>query len=194
MGFPGGGLGKGACIPGTGKWTCSNCGKTDCLSTRYTCYRCGVPRYFDGCGMEQGNFGDGQGNGGMVRTGVPSFQGQGGVGAGMSGTRLVGALGRDQTYVPTVNRTQRKGNGGCGSVREGPVPGAGVGGSRVRFEEMPENVDGVGVGEGGKGGFGRSGEMVLEAVEALKTLLGRGVGTLDTGTHSSKILPPKIPD
>ena len=40
----------------TGEWTCSNCGKTDCWSTRYSCYRCGVLRYFDGSGMGQGHF------------------------------------------------------------------------------------------------------------------------------------------
>ena len=53
----------------------------------------------------------------MVWTGGPSFQAQGGVGAGLSGMRLVGALGRDQTYVPTGNHTHRKGNGGRGGVR-----------------------------------------------------------------------------
>ena len=34
-----GGMVKGCCLPGTGEWTCSNCGKTDCWSTRYSCYR-----------------------------------------------------------------------------------------------------------------------------------------------------------
>ena len=39
------------------EWTCSKCGKTDCESTQYSCYRCGVPRYFDGSGVEQGFLG-----------------------------------------------------------------------------------------------------------------------------------------
>ena len=29
-------MGKGGCLPGTGEWTCSNRGKTDCWSTRYS--------------------------------------------------------------------------------------------------------------------------------------------------------------
>ena len=53
----------------------------------------------------------------MVRTGGPSFQGEGGVGAGMSGMRLVGVLGRDQTYVPTGNPAHRRSNGGRGGGR-----------------------------------------------------------------------------
>ena len=53
--------------------------KTDCWSTRYSCFRCGVPRYFDGIGVEQGLFGVGLGKGG----GMPGLQGQG-VGAAMS--------------------------------------------------------------------------------------------------------------
>ena len=90
------GMGQGGSIPGTvefGQWTCSNCGKPDCWSTRYSCYRCGCPRYFDGAGVGQVHS-IGQGKGG----GVAGFHGQG-VGGGMSGVRLVGALGRDQTYV-----------------------------------------------------------------------------------------------
>ena len=41
-------------IPRTGEfgqWTCWNCGKHDCWSTRYSCYRCGCPRYFAGAGV-----------------------------------------------------------------------------------------------------------------------------------------------
>ena len=93
-----GGMGKGGCIPGAGEWTCSNCGKTVCWSTRYSCYRCGVPRYFDAGGFGQGNFGGGQGKGGMVRKKGSEFQGQGGVGAGKSGMRIVGPCGRDQSW------------------------------------------------------------------------------------------------
>ena len=64
----------------------------------------------------------------------------------MSGVRLVGALGRDQTYVSTGNPSYRKNNGMRGGAREGAVPGAGVGpgsgGNRVRFQEVLEQ-DGV---------------------------------------------------
>ena len=74
---------------------------------------------------------------------------------GMTCVRLVGALGRDQTFVSTGNPSYRKGNGRRGGAREGAVPGAGVGlgsgGNRVRFQEMveqdgaPANKSGVGV-------------------------------------------------
>ena len=79
-----------------------------------------------GSGAGQGLYGVGPGKG-------VGLQSQG-VGAGMSGVRLVGALGRDQTYVSAGNPTHRKGNGRRGAGREGPVPGAGVepGGNRVR--------------------------------------------------------------
>ena len=94
------GMGQGGCVPGTGEvgqWTCSNCGKSDCWSTRYSCYSCGCPRYFDTAGVGHVHSA-GQGKGG----GMAGFHGQG-VGGGMSGVRLVGALGRDQTYVSTGN-------------------------------------------------------------------------------------------
>ena len=104
----------------TGEWTCSNCGKTDCWSTRHSRHRCGVPRYFDGNGVGQGVIGVGPGKG-------AGLQGQG-VGAGMSGVKLAGALGRDQTYVSAGNRTHRRGNGRRGNGREGPVLGAVSGG------------------------------------------------------------------
>ena len=73
---------------------------------------------------------------------MAGFHGQG-VGGGMSGVRLLGALGRDQMYVSTGNPPYRKGNGRRGGAREGVVPGAGAGpcsvGNRVRFQEMLEN-------------------------------------------------------
>ena len=65
-----GGVVKGGCLPGTREWTCSNCGKTDCWSTRYSCYRCGVPRYLGGSSVVQGFFGVGPGEGG----GIPGLQ------------------------------------------------------------------------------------------------------------------------
>ena len=84
---------------------------------------------------------------------MAGFHGQG-VGAGMSGVRLVGALGRDQTYVSTGNPSYRKNNGRRGGAREGAVPGAGVGpgsgSSRVRFQEELEQ-DGVPVNKSGVG-------------------------------------------
>ena len=53
--------------------------------------------------------------------------------------RLVGALGRDQTYVSTGNPSYRKSSGRRGGAREGAVPGAGVGpgsgGNRVGSRE-----------------------------------------------------------
>ena len=80
---------------------------------------------------------------------MPGLQGQG-VGAGMSGVRLVGALGRDQTHVSAGNPTHRPGTGRRGAGREGSVLGAGVGPgvNRVRFQEVPEDspvAGGVGV-------------------------------------------------
>ena len=114
-----------------GQWTCSNCGKPDRRRTRYNCHRCGCPRYCDAAGVGQMHTG-GQGKGG----GVAGFHGQV-VGGGMSGVRLVGALGRDQTCVSTGNASHRKGNGRRGGAREGAVLGAGVGpgsgGNRVRY-------------------------------------------------------------
>ena len=123
----------------------------------------------------------------------------------MSGTRLVGALGRDRTYVPAENPTRRKGNGGRG-VREGSVHGAGVGvgGGRVRFEEMSGNVDGAGFGDGAGGGslpgpepveqVRTQREMVLEAVEGLRTLLKQGVGMQVADLIQEHVHPePEVP-
>ena len=170
------GVVRGGCLPGTGEWTCSNRGKTDCWSTRYSCYRCGVPRYFDGSGVGQGLFW------GLVRAKVEVCQAfrVTGVGAGMGGVRLVGALGRDLTYVSAGNPTHRKGNGGRGSGREEPVPGAGVGpgGNKVRFQEVPEDTSVAGrVGAAPKGQGKTQRDLILEAVESLEGLLERGVGT-----------------
>ena len=57
-----GGVVKGGCLPGTGEWTCSNCGKTDLLEYTVQLHRCGVPRNFDGNGVGQGFFGVGPGS------------------------------------------------------------------------------------------------------------------------------------
>ena len=140
------------------------------------------PRYFDVAGAGQGHSG-GQGKGG----GMAGFHGQG-VGAGMSGSRLVGALGRDQTYVSTGNPSYRKGNGRRGGAREGAVPGAGVfpssGGNRVKFQgELeqdgpPAAESGVGVEapNGAQAGPGKTQrDKIIEAVEVLRLLLGQGV-------------------
>ena len=156
--------------------------KTDCWSTRYSCYRCGCPRYFDAARVGQVHSA-GQGKGG----GTAGFHGQG-VGAGMSGVRLVGALGRDQTYVSTGNPSYRKNNGRRGGAREGAVPGAGVGpgsgGNRVRFQGeleqdgVPANKSGVGaeVPNGAQSGPGKTQrDKIIEAVEVLRLLLGPGV-------------------
>ena len=103
----------------------------------------------------------------------------------MSGVRLVGALGRDQTYVSAGNPTHRKGNGRRGGGRKGPVPGAGIGAgrNRVRFQEILEDtsvsvrvgVEASGAAPKGQGKTQR--DLTLEVVDALKALLGRGVGT-----------------
>ena len=191
MGGSFGGMVKGGCLPGIGEWTCLNCGETDCWSTRYNCYSCGGPRYFDESGMGQGHFSVGPGKGGSG----PGFQGRR-VGAGMSG-----ALGRDQTCVSVENRTHRKGGGRRGGGGEASVPGAGVGSgrNRLRFQENSEDVSRAGV-LGGVGaevpgaapmGQGRTQrELILEAVEALKTLLGQGVWTRVVGLIQKLILPP----
>ena len=47
QGFGGGGAG-GNGIQVAGDQTCSNCGRHWCWATRYSCYRCGPSRYFDG--------------------------------------------------------------------------------------------------------------------------------------------------
>ena len=113
--------------------------------------------------------------------GIASFHSPG-VGGGMSGIRLVGALGRDQTYVSPGNPSYRKSNGRRGGAREGGVPGAGVGpgsgGNRVRFqaESLPKSGVGVDAAEGIQTGDGKSQrDKILEAVQVLKLLLGQEV-------------------
>ena len=146
-----------------------------------------------GVAWSKGFFGVGLGKG----VGVPGIQGQE-VGAGMSGVRLVGALGRDQTYVSAGNPTHRRGNGRRGNGREGPVLGAGVGagGNRVGFQEVPEDTcraGGVGVEAAGaapKGQGKTQRDLILEAVEALKALLGQGVGTQVVDLIQEHIPPP----
>ena len=131
---------------------------------------------------------------------MPGFQDRG-VGAGMSGVRLVGALGRDQTCVSAGIPTHRKGSGRREGGREGLVPGARVdsGENRVRFQENSEDISRAGVlGEVGAEapgaapmGQGRThGELILQVVEALKTLLGQGVGTQVVDLIQVHILPP----
>ena len=111
-----GGRGKGAIEKGPfGDWTCGNCGRKGCWSTRYTCYRCGHPRYSE---VVQG----GNGKGGMHQDGVST---------GMGGVRIVGANGRDQQHVPGGDPTQRRkvggnkvrGGEGEGRVLNGALPG-----------------------------------------------------------------------
>ena len=126
-----------------------------------------------------------------------------GVGVGMSGVRLVGALGRDQTYVSTGNPSYRKNNGRRGGAREGAVPGAGVGpgsgSSRVRFQEefeqdgVPVNKSGVGaeVPNGAQADSGKTQrDKILEAVEGLRLLLGQGVCSQVEDLIQDHVLPP----
>ena len=138
---------------------------------------------------------------------MPGFQGQG-VGSGMSAARLVGALDRDQTYVSAGNPTHTTGGGRRGGGREGLVPGAGVGsgGNRLRFQENPEDLGRAGV-LGGVGaeapgaapmGQGKTQrELILEAFDVLKTLLGQGAGTqvvelIQEHIHP-QVTPPSFP-
>ena len=82
--------------------------------------------------------------------------------------RLVGALGRDQTYVSTGNPTHRKGNGRRGGGREQEIPEDTCGSGRV-------GVEASGAAPKGQGKTQR--DLILDAVEALEALLGQGVGT-----------------
>ena len=117
----------------------------------YSSYGFGLPRYFEGGGFGQASLTGGQGRGGSARNNGSAFQGQGGVGVGMSGMRLLGARGRNRSYVLGENPTHERATEARGGARKGPVPGAGVGnaGSRVRFEEVP-----VTIAEAGTGGPG----------------------------------------
>ena len=127
-----------------------------------------------------------------------------GVGAGMSGVRLVGALGRDQTYVSPGNLSYRKNNGRRGGAREGGVPCAGVGpgsgGSRVKFQEELEQ-DGVPLPKSGVGMDAPNGaqtgasktqrDRIIEAVEVLRLLLGQGVCSQVENLIQEHIPPPQ---
>ena len=112
--------------------------------------------------------------------------------------RLVGALGRDQTYVSAGNPTHKKGNGRRGNGWEGPVLGAGVGSgrNRVRFQEVPEGTAAAGrfgvevSGAAPKGQGKTQMDLILEAVEALKALLRQGVGTHLVDLIQEHIPPP----
>ena len=190
------GVGQGGGVPGTGEfgqWTCSNCGKNDCWSTRYSCYRCGCPRYFDMARMGQVHAGQSKVGG------IAGFHSPG-VGGGMSGIRLVGALGRDQTYVSPGNPSYRKNNGRRGGAREGGVPGAGVGpgsgGNRVKFqaESLPKSGVGVDASDGVQMGDGKSQrDKIIEAVQVLRLLLGQEVCSQVEDLIQEHIpAPPKV--
>ena len=148
-------------------------------NTRYSCYRCGFPRYLEGGGGCQGGQGSGeQGN-------EPGKRGmyQGGVGTGMGGIRVYGSNGRDQTYVSGSDPTHRKKpQGGNGNKNKAVrVPGGGIGtfgvnawldggGGRVR-----------GGGEGNRtplpvGEVMSDRDKALEAMVLLKELLGEDIG------------------
>ena len=92
-GYSGGGKGVrggGGNSVAAGDWTCGICNQTGCWNAKPTCYRCGAPR--------QPN----QGFSGPASSGGWDMGGryQGGVGAGMGGSRVVGPTGRDQSSVP----------------------------------------------------------------------------------------------
>ena len=141
-GFSGGGKGARegrANSVAAGDWTCGNCHQPGCWNARSTCYRCGAPRY------------QSQGLSGQANSGARDMEGryQSGVGTGMGGYRVIGPNGRDQSYIPGGNPTQRKGPqpGGKGRNKVGGDTGAGVG---VGFGT------GGGVVGGGGGGDNRS--------------------------------------
>ena len=157
----------------------------------------GAHRYFDVTGVGQVHSA-GQGKGG----GMAGFHGPG-VGAGMSGVRLVGALGRDQTYVSLGNPSYRKNNGRRGGAREGAVPGAGVGpgsgGNRVKFQEgleqdgvpLPKSGVGMDAPNGAQAGSGKTQrDKIIEAVEVLRLLLGQGVCSQVEDLIQEHIPPP----
>ena len=121
-GFSGGGKGaRGGRINSVaaGDWTCGNCHQPGCWNARSTCYRCGAARY------------QSQGLSGQVNSGAREMEGryQSGVGTGMGSYRVIGPNGRDQSYIPGGDPTQRKGPqpGGKGKNKVGGDTGAGVG-------------------------------------------------------------------
>ena len=141
-GYSGGGKGArggGGNSEVAGDWTCWNCEQPGCWNARTSCYRCGAPRYRD------------QGGAGQGSSGGRDMEGryQSGVGTGMGGYRVIGPNGRDQSYIPGGNPTQRKGPQprGKGRNKVGGDTGAGVG---VGFGT------GGGVVGGGGGGDNRS--------------------------------------
>ena len=153
-GFSGGGKGARegrANSVAAGDWTCGNCHQPGCWNARSTCYRCGAPRY------------QSQGLSGQANSGARDMEGryQSGVGTGMGGYRVIGPNGRDQSYIPGGNPTQRKGPqpGGKGRNKVGGDTGAGVG---VGFGTGGGVVGGGGRGDnrsafswlGGGGGVG----------------------------------------
>ena len=122
------GMGQGGCVPGTGEfgqWTCSNWGKSDCWSTRYSCYRFAARVTLVGKARE-------------VAWLVSMVKGTGGghEWCSISGVLLVGI----RRMLSTGNPSHRKGNGRREGAREGAVLGCsglalGSGGDRVKFQE-----------------------------------------------------------
>ena len=163
-----GGGGKGSRVGGpnsvqAGDWTCSNCSQPGCWNARYSCYRCGAPRYPEQGGGGGQVAGNAQGTGGRL---------QGGVGTSMGGVRIIGPNGRDQTHTssgePTQRRAPQQGGNGRNRNKVGGIPGAGVG----------FGMGGGGVG-GGRGiGFG--GNAWLEG----------GSGTMGGGGGGKEVVFP----
>ena len=118
----------------------------------------------------------------------------------MSGIRLVGAPGRDQTYASPGNPSYRKNNGRRGGAREGGVLGAGVGpgsgGNRVKFqaESLPKSGVGVDASDGVQMGDGKSQrDKIIEAVQVLRLLLGQDVCSQVEDLIQEHIpAPPKV--
>ena len=121
---------------------------------------------------------------------MAGFHGQG-VRGGISGVRLVGALGRDQTYVSTGNPSYR-----CGAWcrgwpwlwrKYGEVPGS-VGTGWCSCCQKWSWGGGSYWCTVGPGKTQR--EKIFEAVEALRLLLGQGVGSQVEDLIQEHIPPP----
>ena len=88
------------------------------------------------------------------------------------------------------NPTHRKGSGRWSGGAGAWCRSVGAGGNRVRFTTV---VGGSGVEASGaalKGQGKTQRDLILEAVEALKALLGKGVGTQVVDLIQEHILPP----
>ena len=177
-----GGGGK-AEVPNIGEWQCTFCGAVHCWNTRFSCYMCGTPRFWEFGVLGQGGLGGVPGKGGSVGAGIVGkesgwgvffFFGQGGAGSAMGGMRVVGPTGRDQTYAPQGEPTFRKGGGAKGGEKGAGGQGGGEGtvaSWSCPFAEGPGSWCSEGVGGGSWAGGGVAGYAVGGGVFASETSL-----------------------